>query len=286
MSEHESLDDADALLDATFGPSPSPAAPGSPPPEPPPPAAVLVEACVDTPESALAARDGGAARLELCDDLVEGGTTPSAGMISVVCARAGLPVVVLVRPRGGDFLYSADEREVMRRDIEAAKALGASAVALGALTTDGEIDGDTLRPLIEAARPMQVVFHRAFDLVPDPLRALEDLIALGVDRVLTSGCAPSAADGVETLARLVERAGDRIAVVAGGGITADNVARVVRDGGVREVHLRGAEWTPSAMRRARPDIAFGKAHTPDDSGRRVTSAERIRRVVRACAGDG
>ena len=252
----------------------------------PPAAPVLVEACVDTLESALAARDGGAKRLELCDDLVEGGTTPSAGMISIVCARAALPVVVLIRPRGGNFLYSRDELEVMRRDVEAARALGASGVALGALTADGEIDDDALRPLLDAARPMEVVFHRAFDLVPDPLRALDDLIALGVDRVLTAGCASSASEGAGTLARLVERAAGRIGIVAGGGITDESAPGIVREGCVRELHLRGAEWVPSAMRRSRPDITFGKAYVPDDSGRLVTSAERIGRVVRACAGAG
>jgi copper homeostasis protein len=243
---------------------------------------VLVEACVDTPESALAAQAGGAGRVELCANLVEGGTTPSAGMIAVTRERLSVPLFVIVRPRGGDFLYSSDEVDVMRRDIAVAASLGAAGVVLGALTADGEVDMATTRQLLEDARPMQVTFHRAFDATRDPMEALGALLALGVDRVLTSGGAPSALAGVRTIARLVERAGDRLVVLAGGGITEENAGEVVRETGVSEIHVRGTARVESAMRHRRTDVVFGKPYVPDEFGRLATSAERIRRVVTAC----
>ncbi len=244
---------------------------------------VLVEACVDTVESALAAAAGGAARVELCANLVEGGTTPSAGAIALARERLGLPLFVLVRPRGGDFLYGADEVAVMRRDVEAARRLGADGVVVGALTPDGRVDAAVTRALVDAARPMAVTFHRAIDAARDAAAALEVLVALGVDRVLTSGGAASAVEGTAALAALVRQAGGRLAVLAGGGLTAETVGPVVAATGVREVHVRGAERVGSAMRFRRAGVAVGRPYTPDDFTRVVTSAERIRDVVAACA---
>src|SRR5437773_991232 len=169
-------------------------------------APILVEACVDSVESALAAARGGAHRIELCASLVEGGTTPSAGTLAVCRARLDIPIFVLIRPRGGDFLYSAAELAVMLEDIGRAKEAGAHGVVTGALRADGEIDADRTRELIAAARPLRVTFHRAFDVCRDAGRALETLIALGVDRVLTSGQAGTAPEGVETIARAVRPA--------------------------------------------------------------------------------
>ncbi|GJG86196.1 copper homeostasis protein CutC [Gemmatimonadetes bacterium T265] len=249
---------------------------------------VLVEACVDTVESARAAAAGGAGRIELCANLVEGGTTASAGTIALARERLDVPIVVLVRPRGGDFLYDADEVEVMRRDLEVARRLGADGVVVGALTPDGRVDAAVTRALVDAARdaarPLPVTFHRAFDAARDPAEALEVLLALGVDRVLTSGGAASALAGAATLAALVRQADGRLAVLAGGSITAANVGQVVAASGVREVHVRGAERVGSTMRYRRAGVAVGKPYTPDDFARVVTSAERIRDVVAACAG--
>src|SRR5687768_9675845 len=148
---------------------------------------VLVEACVATVASAGAAESAGAGRLELCANLVEGGVTPSVGMLMGVRERVRLPLHVLIRPRGGDFLFEGDEREVMLRDIAEAGARGANGVVIGALDPEGQVDEALTRRLAEAARPMAVTFHRAFDLVREPTRALETLIALGIERVLTSG---------------------------------------------------------------------------------------------------
>lgn len=244
-------------------------------------AAVLVEACVDTVASATAAERGGARRLELCDDLVEGGTTPSAGMIATVRERVGIPVFAIIRPRGGDFLYDPDDVAVMLRDVAAARAHGADGVVIGALTADGRVDAELTRRLIDAARPLAVTFHRAFDVVRDQHEALDALLALGVDRVLTSGGAPTAVDGIPTLRRLVEQAGDALAILAGGRVDATNAARILAETRVRELHVRGTERVASAMRYRRGDIAFGKAYEPDEYARTVTSAARVADIVRA-----
>ena len=246
-------------------------------------AAVLVEACVDTVGSALAAEAGGAGRVELCANLVEGGTTPSAGTIALARERLGLPLVVLVRPRGGDFLYDADEVTAMLRDVEVARQLGADGVVVGALTPDARVDVAVTRALVDAARPMRVTFHRAFDAARHAAEALDVLVGLGLDRVLTSGGAASALEGAAALGALVRQAGGRLAVLAGGGLTAATVGPVVAASGVREVHVRGAERVGSAMRFRRAGVTVGKPYTPDDYARVVTSAERIREVVAACA---
>ena len=242
---------------------------------------VLVEVCIDSVADAVAAERGGAGRVELCADLVRGGTTPSAGMIAGVCARVRIPVVVLVRPRPGDFLYSADELAVMRRDIEAAKALGAGGVALGVLQADGRVDEEAVRALVVLARPMSVTFHRAFDLARDPAEALDALLALGVDRLLTSGAAPTALEGIDTIAALVRRAGDALAVMAGGRVDAATAPRLASEAGVREVHVRGAEPVESAMRARRDGVVFGKPYTPDEYRWTAVREERVREVVRA-----
>ena len=153
---------------------------------------VLVEACVDTVSSALAAQSGGAARVELCADLVEGGTTPSAGTIAVARERLQIALFVIIRPRGGDFLYAPHEYDTMLKDLSLAKQLDANGVVIGALSANGTIDRDGTRRLLDAARPLPVTFHRAFDLTRDLQEALDVLVELGVDRVLTSGGAPTA----------------------------------------------------------------------------------------------
>jgi copper homeostasis protein len=248
-----------------------------------PPAGVLVEACVDTVASALAAEAGGAGRIELCANLVEGGTTPSAGTIALARERLGIPLFVIVRPRGGDFLHDADEVETMRRDVESARRLGADGVVIGALTADGRVDAAATRLLVDAARPMRVTFHRAFDAARDLSEALETLIALGVDRVLTSGGAASALEGAAALGALVRQAGERIVILAGGGLTPATVGAVVAASGVREVHVRGAERVASAMRYRRAGVGVAKPHTPDEFSRVVTGTAQIAAVVAACA---
>jgi copper homeostasis protein len=200
-------------------------------------APVTVEICVSDVASAVAAEAGGAHRVELCDNLSVGGTTPSAGAIAVCCRTMRISVHVLIRPRAGDFVYSDIELAVMRHDIESAKELGAAGVVLGFLKADGTIDADRTAELVAVARPLAVTFHKAFDEVGSPLEALEQLVELGIDRLLTSGGRPTALEGVENLAELVSHANGRIVVMAGGRLEHSSVVQVVSRGKVKEVHL-------------------------------------------------
>lgn len=244
---------------------------------------VVVEACVDAIDAALEAEQGGAARLELCGELMQGGVTPSAGLIAAVWERIDIPLFVLVRPRTGDFLYTDDELDVMRRDIEQVKSLGAEGVALGALTADGDVDVERLRSLVELARPMSVTFHRAFDFACDRGAALDALLTLGVDRLLTSGGAATAAEGASSIAALVQAVGDRMVVMAGGSITPGNVGALVKATGVREVHVRGAARMDSAMRHRQDALSISRTGMGDYE-RSVTRADEIRRVVEGVGG--
>jgi copper homeostasis protein len=240
---------------------------------------VILEACVDSVESALAAQAGGANRVELCENLLEGGTTPSAGLIEVSHERLRIPLHVLVRPRGGDFVYSDVETEVMQRDIALARRMGAAGVVLGALHPDGTVDMERTRAMIEAARPLSVTFHRAFDFTPDADAALDTLIALGVDRVLTSGQAPTAVAGTQTLARLVARAAGRIGILAGGGLSEENLLAVASESGVREVHVRATALLESPASFRPRHLSLLKQPLPNEFDRAVTDPERIRRLV-------
>ena len=245
----------------------------------------LVEVCIDSVACAGAAERGGAGRVELCADLVRGGTTPSAGMIERTCRHVSIPVVALIRPRAGDFLYDDLEVEVMLHDIAAAASLGAAGIATGALTADARIDAERLRPLIDAARPMSVTFHRAFDHTRDPMEALEALMSLGVDRLLTSGGAPTALAGRETLARLVARAGSDLVIMAGGGVTAESAPLLAKEAGVREVHVRAAEPVESAMVARTPNVTFGKPYVPDEYRWPAVREDKVREVVDALRGE-
>jgi len=198
----------------------------------------LVEAAVDTLESALAAQRAGAGRIELCASLSDAGTTPSAGLITAVVSRCRLPVFVLVRPRGGSFVYSDGEIEIMLHDIEVAKSLGASGIVVGALDADSKVDSMRVRELVQAANNLPVTFHRAFDFTPNLSEALEGLIDAGVARVLTSGGCNTALEGAARIATLVKQAGERILIVAGGSVREANVREVIALTGVSEVHAR------------------------------------------------
>jgi copper homeostasis protein len=243
----------------------------------------LVEICVDSVDGALAAERAGADRIELCAGLVEGGTTPSIGTIRVAVEtvrRAG--VQVLIRPRGGDFLYSAAEVEAMLADIEAVRALASDVgFVLGALTPNGEVDVETTARLIEACGAAPVTFHKAFDLTRDLTRSLEALISLGVGRVLTSGGRPHAVDGAAMLARLVQLAGTRIRVLIGGGVRAANVAHLLAETGAQEVHLRAARTVGSPMRYRREGMTVSAARLPPDHTLTVTSTDEVHAVLRA-----
>lgn len=242
---------------------------------------------MDSVESARAALAGGADRLELCDNLVEGGTTPSAGMLAVCVENVALPVFVLVRPRGGDFVYDDTEAAVMLRDIAAARELGALGIVTGALTSPGDVDEYLTRALVDAARPLPVTFHRAFDVCRDRDAALDALVRLGVSRVLTSGGAATALDGAVEIHRLSALAGDRLAILAGGGVNESNARELVLRSGVREIHVRCADQmvgrsygpgNPAVRFRRMPDIA--------ETTRLVTDVGRVSRVREAVARAG
>ncbi|HKW46068.1 MAG TPA: copper homeostasis protein CutC [Gemmatimonadaceae bacterium] len=247
---------------------------------------VLVEACVDSVASSIAAERGGVRRLELCDALFDGGTTPSAGMIAACKAAASIPVFVMIRPRGGGFVYSNAERDVMRRDIVIARELGADGVVIGALRRDGTIDLELVRCLVEAANGLPVTFHRAFDVTPDLEASLESLIDAGVDRILTAGGAATAVEGATTLGRLVRQAGARLAVLAGGGVREENVRKLVSLSGVREVHVRLTTLTNSGELASRRELRVRRALPQDETAWEETDEERVRSFVRTVAGDG
>ena len=198
----------------------------------------LVEAAVETIEEALAAKRAGADRIELCANLAVGGTTPSAGSIASVVQQAGHPVFVMIRPRGGDFVYAADEIDAMIEDIDRARPLGIAGIVTGALRSDGSVDVESMRRLMSPAAGLPVTFHRAFDVVANRTEALEQVIDLGASRVLTSGGAATALDGAVAIAMLVDQAGERLSIVAGGKIREQNARDVIARTGVREVHAR------------------------------------------------
>ena len=235
---------------------------------------------MDSVESALAAERGGAGRLELCDALFDGGTTPSAGMIEACRERVSIPLFVIIRPRGGGFVYSAAELDVMGRDIIAARGLGADGVVIGALRADGTVNEADTRSLVEVAAGLPVTFHRAFDFVPDLGAALETLVSLGVTRVLSSGGAPTAREGTPALATLVRQAGERLIVMAGGGVREENVREIAQGSGVREVHVRLTRLTRGDGAGFRPGVKVRKPLPDDEAAWEETDESRVRSFVK------
>jgi len=212
------------------------------------PSRVLLEICVDSVASARAAAAGGADRLELAAALADGGgITPSAGLLAAVRAAVSLPLHVLIRPRSGDFCYSDDEFAVMKRDIALAKRLGADGLVFGILRPDGSVDAPRTAELIRHARPLSVTFHRAFDMTADPFAALEAVIDLGCDRLLTSGQERTAYAGRALIAQLVARAAGRLIVMPGAGVNEENIAELLRATGAREVHSSARAVQPGRM---------------------------------------
>lgn len=235
----------------------------------------LLEIAANSVASALAAQAGGAGRVELCSALELGGLTPSYATIAMARERLRIPLYVLIRPRAGDFLYDDDECEAMRRDIETCVALGCDGVVLGVLDADGDVDMERCYGLVAAAGRLGVTFHRAFDLVRDPRRALDDVIALGCERVLTSGGQASAMDGAALIRELIARARGRIRIMPGAGVTEHNIAVLAVATGAHEIHASAKRQLSSGMRH-RPSSL-----TDMQGGELRSDVEQVRALVRA-----
>ncbi len=242
------------------------------------------EVCVDSVGGVRAAKAAGADRVELCSDLLEGGITPSRGMIRQARAVEGIGLHVMIRPRGGDFLFDNDEFSIMEADIDAAKSEGADGVVIGLLLADGTIDANRTGALVARARPLSVTFHRAFDMTPDPFQALETLIGLGVDRVLTSGQEATVLEGLPLISELVRHAGDRIVIMPGGEITSRNVERIVDAARPRELHFATLEPEPSGMQFRRHHVFMGGELRPPEYDRSITSVSSIHAVMAKASG--
>lgn len=200
-----------------------------------------------TIESCIAAQAAGAHRIELCDNPGDGGTTPSYGLIRQARKRTSIELYPIIRPRGGDFLYSDEEFEIMMDDIRVCKSMGCDGVVIGMLLADGSVDKARCSKLVSLAYPMGVTFHRAFDRTNDAAQALETIIDIGCERILTSGQAPDALSGAATIAKLVEQAGDRIIIMPGSGVRAGNIIELAKQTGAVEFHTSARMMTGSNM---------------------------------------
>ena len=240
-----------------------------------------VEVCVEGIDGFLAAQSGGADRVELCASLVEGGITPSLGTVKAALALARIPSHVIVRPRGGDFLYSSHEFETMLEDVAVLRDLGVAGVVVGCLTADGKIDEARMTALVAAARPLSVTCHRAFDMTRDIGEAVEALVRCGVDRVLTSGQRDTAIEGLQNLRETVAAAADRLAVMVCGDLDETNISRVLRESAAPEAHFAAPATLPSAMRYRNPHVGMGGAPVEREYQLTVTDPDAVRRIIAA-----
>lgn len=240
----------------------------------------ILEVCIGSVESAKAARDGGAARVELCSALEIGGITPSPGLMQQVRQVEGIKMHVLIRPRGGDFLYDEDEIRCMEQDIVAARECGADGVVIGALTADGDIDTTACRRLIEKAQGMSITFHRAFDMCNNPMKALEDIIALGCHRILTSGQAATAEKGISLLTQLTAAANGRIIIMPGCGVNAGNAKNILEATQCNEIHASARKSVGSGMLFRHSGVSMGNPDS-DEFARKETDANEVKAIVEA-----
>src|SRR5438270_7198078 len=247
----------------------------------PDPKKVKLEICVYSIESALEAEAGGADRVELCDNPPQGGTTPSYGAILAARRALRAQLHVIVRPRGGDFLYSAAEFDVMKNDIDVCKQLGVHGVVIGILNADGSVDKLRTRELVERAKPMSVTFHRAFDMTADAKQALEDVIETGCSRVLTSGQQSTAMEGRELIAKLVQQAGKRIIVMPGVAIRDHNIAELMRATGAKEFHTAASKTLESGMTYRNPNLSMGDGTFVEEYQITIADREMVRRMREA-----
>jgi copper homeostasis protein len=238
-----------------------------------------IEICTDNVESAIEAQKAGADRIELCNNLPEGGTTPGCGLIRSARENLTIGLHVIIRPRGGDFFYSALEYDIMKREIYACGECGVDGVVIGILEPGGEIDIERTARLIEFARPMSVTFHRAFDMCIDPVKGLEAVIDSGADRLLTSGQRNTADEGRLLIKDLIEQAGDRIIIMPGSGINESNIVNFARVTGAKEFHFTGRKIIESEMAFRRENISMGASNGMSEYFRKVVNPEMIRSIV-------
>lgn len=237
---------------------------------------IRIEICVDSIESALNAQKGGADRIELCSDLNAGGLTPSKGLIEYTISHLQIPVFVMIRPRSGNFLYSRAEFQIMKSDIFAAKVAGASGIVIGMLNSDSTIDTCRVKDLIEISHPLPVTFHRAFDMVINQEKALEQIIELGCSRILTSGGKPRAIDGCHKIAELHKLSSGRIIIMPGSGVTDANIPQLYQDTGCKEYHLSASSQSPAKVKLFNEDLI--SVFPPDY---KVTVVEKVEAANRA-----
>ncbi len=239
-----------------------------------------LEICVDSIESAVNSQEGGAHRVELCDNLAEGGTTPSYGTILTVRRNLDIRLHVIIRPRGGDFLYSQKEYEIMLHDTEMCGELGADGIVTGILNKDGSVDIERTRGLVKAAGSMAVTFHRAFDMCADPIKGLEDIIRTGATRILTSGQKNKVPPGAILIRKLAEQADGRIIIMPGSGLDESNIEEMARITGANEFHLSGRKIMESDMKFRRDGIQMGGFPDLPEYSRKVADPERIRKIIK------
>ncbi len=239
-----------------------------------------VEICTNSVASSIEAQRGGAYRVELCAAIPEGGTTPSYGEIVVAREELDIKLNVIIRPRSGDFLYSEVEHRAMLEDIKMCKELGVDGVVFGCLTADGEVDMERNRELMEAAEGMSTTFHRAFDMSKDLFDSLEKIIELGFDRILTSGGQPRAHDAMDVLKQLIDKAGDRIIIMPGSGVTEENIAEIERNTGAVEFHFSARKPVESGMIYRNPNMKMGGTNVViDEYSNNVTNAGRVKETI-------
>jgi len=238
---------------------------------------MTLEACVNSAPSAIEAAKGGADRIELCENMTEGGCTPSHGSIVLARKAIAIDLFVMIRPRGSDFLYSEEEFDVMKEDILMAKSAGADGVVFGLLNPDGSVDMERTKKLVELSAPMKITFHRAFDMTSDPFQAMEDLISLGIGRILTSGQQENVLSGANLIRKLIMNANGRIVIMPGGGIKEHNIREVIEATGAGEYHLYLPKSLPSRMTFINTNIHMGRKDSPEYESV-IVDAEKIRKV--------
>ena len=243
--------------------------------------AITIEICATNIQSAISAQEGGAKRIELCDNLYEGGTTPSYAAIKLIQEKLDIQVNIMIRPRGSDFCYDNDEFEIMKEDIQMCNQLGVNGVVFGILLPNGSVDVKRTKQLVELARPLSVTFHRAFDVTLDPYKALEDIISCGIDRLLTAGQQNKAPDGAELIAELVKQAKGRIVIMPGSGLNENNISEFREITGANEFHMTARMPVESKMIYRKDGIFMGGLPQIPEFEIFITNANKIKKVINA-----